>query len=312
MNKLTKNFYVGALLLAFSAVGEAAPDRDQKSFATADEAVKALVESVKASDREKTIAILGKKSELLIESGDPVEDQKDRSLFLNAYNDGNKLEKVSDTEFILILGKDNWSFPIPVVKESKGWYFNTAAGMKEILSRRIGRNELFTIKAMLAFVDAEREYYQLNPEKEKQPVYAQQLFSSSDKRNGLYYSVKEGEAASPLGALYAKASAAGYSKTESETGAPEPFFGYYYRVLTSQGKNAAGGARDYMKDDKMTEGYALIAWPAKYHDSGVMTFMVNQHGIVYEKDLGDKTEQEAQKITSFDPDKTWKIVKEIP
>lgn len=309
MNKLTKSFYIAAVLLVFSISGKAALEKEQKIFATADEAVKALVESVKASDHKTIIAILGKKSEPLLESGDPVEDQQNRKLFLDAYAQGNELEKVGDTEFILILGKDNWPFPIPIMKDKKGWYFNTESGVKEILSRRIGRNELFTIKAILAFVDAEREYYRLNPEKEKQPVYAQHFLSSPDKRDGLYYSVKEGEPESPLGELYAKASAAGYSQGAS---VPAPYYGYYYHILTSQGKSAAGGARDYLKDGKMTEGYALIAWPAKYRDSGVMTFMVNQDGIIYEKDLGDKTEQEAKKINSFNPEKGWKIVKEIP
>lgn len=301
---------MASAVLLFSTIVSAAHDSKQTNFTSPDEAVKALVESVKASDREKTLSILGAKSAPLLESGDLVEDKQNRTSFLDAYNEGSKLEKVSDNEYILVLGKNNWPFPIPVVKDSKGWYFNTEAGEKEILGRRIGRNELFTIKAMLAYVDAQREYYRANPEHEKQSVYAQHIMSSPDKRDGLYYSVKAGETPSPLGELYAKASAAGYE--QSATGSPSPYYGYYYHVLNSQGRNAAGGARDYIKEGKMTGGYALIAWPAKYRDSGVMTFMVNQDGIVYQKDLGADTEKEAKKITSFNPDKSWRIVKDIP
>lgn len=297
-------------MLVFSTIVNAGPDSKQMVFASPDEAAKTLFESVKKSDHEKTLTILGVKSKSLLESGDPVEDQKNHALFLSSYGEGNKLEKVSDNEFILILGKNNWSFPIPIVKDPKGWYFNTAAGEQEILNRRIGRNELFTIRAMVAYVDAQREYYRANPAQEKQSVYAQHLLSSPDKRDGLYYSVNKGETPSPLGELYAKANAAGYSQSDKET--PTPYYGYYYHILTAQGRDASGGARDYLVDGKMTKGYALIAWPAKYRDSGVMTFMINQDGIVYQKDLGSNTEEDAKKITQFNPDKSWRIIKDIP
>ncbi len=281
----------------------------QMSFSSPEEAVKVLVTSVKDDDTKKLMKILGPDAKPLVFSGDVVEDNNNRERFIKSYEEGNKLEKSGDAKMILTIGKDGWPFPIPLVKEANGWRFDTDAGKEEILNRRIGRNELSAIQAVLAYVDAQREYYLANPEHEKVLSYAQKFLSAPNKRDGLYYAVKEGESPSPLGELYAKAQAEGYADNEKGS-EPKPYYGYYYRILKSQGADAHGGAVDYVAHGKMMGGYALIAWPAIYGNSGVMTFMVNHDGVVYEKDLGLETAKEAKNITTFNPDKTWKPVTE--
>jgi hypothetical protein len=195
------------------------------------------------------------------------------------------------------------------VKADSGWKFDTNAGKEEILNRRIGRNELSTVQSVLAYADAQREYYVRNPDNAKLLHYAQKMASAPGKRDGLYYPVKAGEPQSPLGPLFDSAKAQGYGG-KSADGKPAPYHGYKYKILTGQGPDAKGGAYDYVAGGKMIGGFGLIAWPANYGNSGVMTFMVNHDGVVYEKDLGPGTEAAAQKITKFNPDKTWKLVEE--
>jgi hypothetical protein len=202
------------------------------------------------------------------------------------------------------VGKDAWPFPIPVVKSGDSWRFDAKQGAEEILNRRIGRNELSTIQALGAYVDAQREYYLANPAKDKLLQYAQKVVSSKGKRDGLYYPTPAGEPASPLGSLFASATAAGY-KAGAE-GKPVPFHGYYYRILKAQGPDAKGGAYGYVARGKMIGGFAMLAYPASYGNSGVMTFIVNHDGAVYQKDMGPNTAALAQKITKFNPDGTWK------
>jgi hypothetical protein len=263
----------------------------------------ALIAAAKAADSKGMIAILGADAKPLIGSGDGVSDKARRARFVASYDEASKLERSGDTKAVLTTGKDAWPFPIPLVKDSAGWRFDTKAGKDEILNRRIGSNELSTIQSMLAYVDAQRDYYRLNPQQDKLQGYAQKLVSSKGKRDGLYYPTKAGEPLSPLGPLFDAAKAEGYGGADKKSTA---YHGYHYRILKGQGKDAAGGAYDYMAKGKMIGGFALIAWPASYRNSGVMTFIVNHDGVVYEKDLGPDTASAAGKITRFNPDSGWK------
>ena len=273
----------------------------QKTYATPEEAVKDLMAAVKVHDPKALLPILGLEGKPLVSSGDKVADGAVAERFLRSYEEGNKLEKSGDAKAILVTGKDDWPFPIPIVKEGDGWRFDTKAGGQEILNRRIGRNELHTMQAMLAYVDAQQEYYLRNPQKSKLLQYAQKFISSPGKRDGLYYPTKAGEQPSPLGPAFESARAEGYAQAE-EKDQPGAYHGYRYRILKAQGPGAPGGAYDYRVKGGMMGGFALVAWPATYGNSGVMTFLVNHDGIVYEKDLGPETSATAQKITKFDPD----------
>jgi hypothetical protein len=222
---------------------------------------------------------------------------------VKSYEEASKLEKTGD-KAVLNTGKDAWPFPIPIVKDGAGWRFDTKAGKEEVLNRRIGRNELSAIQVVQAYVDAQREYYLRNPQNDKLLHYAQKFVSAQGKRDGLYYATKSGERASPLGPLLLGAKAEGYARGEG--GKPTPYHGYHYRILKAQGPDAPGGAYDYVVKGTMLGGHALIAWPANYGNSGVMTFVVNHDGVVYEKDLGPDSAAAVGKITRFNPDKSWK------
>ncbi|MCS5711986.1 DUF2950 family protein [Candidatus Berkiella aquae] len=300
------NKYIVSLLVICSMLCASSVKAEQLYFSTPQAAVKELIVSIKEKDMSKLLNILGSDAKPILDSGDPIEDEANHNKFLKACDEENKLEKVNEVEYQLTLGKDHWEFPIPLLKGDKGWYFDTNAGKQEILNRRVGRNELSAINAVLAYVDAQREYYMTNPEHAKMNTYAQKLMSSPNKRDGLYYPVNAGETPSPLGDFFAQASSAGYGDSK---GKQQPYLGYYYRILKSQGKDALGGELDYVMKDKMISGHALIAWPAEYGNSGVMTFMVGQDGVVYEKDLGPHTTEDVAKITKYNPDKTWKVVK---
>jgi hypothetical protein len=278
----------------------------QKTFVSAEEGVKALMEAVKKSDTNATLAILGPEAKSLIQSGDQVSDRAASERFVKSYEESNKLVKSGDTKAVLEVGKDAWPFPIPLVKESAGWRFDTQEGKEEIINRRIGRNELDVIQVSLAIVDAEREYYQRDPDGDKLLQYAQKLISTKGKRDGLYWETKPGEQPSPLGLLVARARGEGY---KGAGGKPVPYHGYYYKLLTGQGKDAPGGAYDYLVRGKMMGGFGVVAYPAQYGSSGIMTFIVNHDGVVYQKDLGTKTASVAQAMTKFNPDKTWTAVK---
>jgi hypothetical protein len=281
----------------------AAAAAKQKTFASAEQAMEAFAAAVKAHDVPALKTMLGGAGEAILESGDPVEDKATRQRFTDAYAESHKLDVKGKSAWIVV-GKDDWPLPIPIVQGSGGWAFDAKAGKEELLNRRIGRNELSTIQAVLAYVDAQNEYYQRNPEKQPLLHYAQKFVSSPGKRDGLYFATKADEKLSPLGPLFDARHAAGYASDEG--GKPGPYHGYNYRILKSQGKDAPGGAYDYVVKGKMIGGFALIAYPATYGNSGVTTFMVNHDGVVYEKDLGPKTAELAQKITKFNPDSTWK------
>ncbi len=278
----------------------------QQHFASPEAAVQALIAAAKTGEPKALLPILGPEAKPIVDSGDPVADRDALADFVKGYEEANTLEKTSETQVTLATGKDAWPLPIPIVKDDAGWRFDTEAGDDEILARRIGRNELSTIQVCLAFVDAQREYYDRDPEKSGLLHYASRVASSPGKRDGLYFPTQDGEDPSPLGELFAKARAEGYRK--GEKGKPMPYHGYIFRLLDGQGPHATGGAYSYLANGKLLGGFALVAAPASYGNSGVMTFLVNHDGVVFEKDLGPNTAALASAIKLFDPDETWKRV----
>ena len=303
---------VATLLMGAAGSREAfAASPHQRTFASPGEAVQVLVEAVKAGDMEALASILGPEGRDLISSGDAVADKQGRERFVRSYEESNTLQRPTETKAVLVIGKDEWPLPIPVVKEGDAWRFDTAVGKEEILSRRIGRNELDTIQVCLAYVDAQREYARVPREGDGLLTYAMKFRSDKGKQNGLYWPTKKGEAPSPLGVLVANARAEGYSRKTSG-GTPTPYHGYFYRILTTQGPDAPGGAYDYIVNGKMIGGFALVAYPAQYGVSGVMTFIVNHEGVVYQKDLGTDTENTARAMQPYNPDNTWKKAEAPP
>jgi hypothetical protein len=280
----------------------------QKSFASPQETVAALVSAVREDNDDALLAILGPGSEDLISSGDRVADQRGRARFLKAYEEKNRLEQKDEDHAVLIVGSSDYPFPFPIVRQGESWRFDTQAGMDEVLNRRIGRNELHTIDVMHAYTDAQREYACMDRNGGGKE-FAQKFTSSDGMKDGLYWKAGEGEPESPFGPLIARAAEEGYAGSLHE-GSPEPFHGYYFKILKAQGGHADGGAFSYVADGKMVLGFALVAYPAKYGASGIMTFIVNQEGVIYEKDLGEDTASAAAAMTAFDPDDTWRKYKE--
>jgi len=270
----------------------------QQSFNSPDDAASALASAVKSGVRQDMLKVLGPEGEDIIASGDETADETARDKFLVAYDAGHSV-KVDGKKASLIIGDDGFPFPIPLVHTKTGWKFNTGEGRQELLYRRIGRNELDTIQTCLAIVDAEDEYADKD-HGDGVGTYAQRIVSSPGKEDGLYWPSDDN--GSPLGELAAKANAEGYHAGSG----PQPYHGYYYRILTQQGQSAPGGALNYIVKDKMIGGFALVAYPAEYRNSGVMTFIVNHAGTVYQKDLGERTEAIAKTMTAFDPDRSWK------
>jgi hypothetical protein len=280
-----------------------------KHFPTPEAAAEALVAAGKAHDQAALLALIGSDAKEAIASGDPVADREGADRFIAAYTEKHSLEKIDDSAMELQVGEDDFPLPIPIVKDEHGWYLDGKEGVEEIVARRIGRNELFVIQACLAYVDAQREYYEKNPEKTPLLHFARRVISTPGKRDGLYYPTKEDEEASPLGEGFERATAAGYKPGQG--GAPIPFHGYYFKILEGQGPKAPGGAYSYVVHDQMLGGFALIAWPAQYGVSGVMTFLVNHDGDVYQKDFGKDTATKAKAVTLFDlDDKTTKVAEE--
>jgi hypothetical protein len=277
---------------------------EQKIFPSTEAGSTALVEAIKSNEEPALAAILGPDGSQLIRSGDEVADAQSREAFIKAYNEAHKLVLEGDTQAILVLGKDEWPMPIPLVKSQDGWRFDTKRGAEEILDRRIGRNKLNAIQVCLAIVDAERDYVAKDPDGDGIPEYASKFVSTPGKHDGLYWETKSEEPPSPLGPLLAAAARDGY--TNSESSSLEPYHGYFYRILTKQGKDAPGGAHDYLVNGQMIGGFAVIAYPARYGASGIKSFIVNQDGLVYEKDLGENTAAMASQMTIFNPDPGWK------
>lgn len=302
-------FAIIAAVIVFAGFYQSAfaADAKQKSFRSPEEAVKTLIDAVKGNDAKELLTIFGPEGKELISSGDEVADKAGRDRFVKAYEEMNKLVNENDKKVILHVGSENWPFPIPVVKKGEYWFFDTKAGKEEILNRRIGRNELNAIQVCLAYVDAQREYVLKDRDGDKLLEYAQKFVSKKGEKDGLYWEAREGEEQSPLGPLMAKAVKEGYTGKKSGD-KPSPYHGYYYKILKAQGKNAPGGEYDYMVKGKMIGGFALVAYPAEYGNSGIMTFIVNHDGVVYEKDLGKDTEKIATAMKKFDLDRIWKKV----
>jgi hypothetical protein len=287
--------------LVASGARAAAPSAE-KLFGSPEDAVTALVQALKAHDRAATLAVLG--ADEWISSGDAVADRAARERFVAAYETKHAIALDGDTAKLTV-GNDDYPFAFPLVKKGERWRFDTAAGKDELLARRIGQNELYTINVLEAIVDAQREYASADRNGDGVFAYAQKFASSPGKRDGLYWPVKAGEPPSPLGDLVAEAAGQGYSK--KETG-PTPFHGYYYRMLKGQGKNAESGALDYVVHGRAIGGFAVVAYPAKYANSGIMTFIVNHDGKIYQTDLGPKTAERATRMERFDPGKGWSQV----
>jgi Protein of unknown function (DUF2950) len=297
---------VATLLIVLSAPlqGYAAQARE-KVFASPEEAVKAFVDAVKAENMGELSAILGPAGKEVLSSGDAIADRAGRERFLKAYETKYALIQDGDAKVVLQIGTEQWPFPIPIVKRGEKWSFDTRKGKEELINRRIGRNELNTIQTCLAYVDAQREYAGKDRDGDGLFEYAQKFVSTPGKKDGLYWEAKAGEEESPLGDFAARATREGYRKTNNK---PVPYHGYYFRILKAQGRNAPGGAYDYIIKGKMIGGFALVAYPAQYGSSGVMTFIVNHDGVVYQKNLGKNTEKAAQAMKLFNPDSTWKKV----
>lgn len=287
---------VYAALLATSAQALA-----QEAFDTPDAAVEALVGAAKSGDTAAILKVLGPAGDDIVSSGDEVADRNTRDTFIAAYDKQHAIEREGDGTQTLVLGDDDWPFPIPIAYRDGGWRFDTEAGVDEILRRRIGRNELSAIEVNRAYVQAQQDYAALDPTGLGRRAYAQRIVSRPGKKDGLYWPTEEGEASSPLGELAAEAAAEGYKAGQT----PIPYHGYYYRVLTRQGAAAQGGAYDYVANGKMVGGFALVAYPAEYGNSGIMTFMVSHDGTVFQKDLGPNTATLARAITAFDPGPGW-------
>jgi hypothetical protein len=306
-------FTVRLLLLALAVVPLAAckksenPEKPSISvFASPDDASNALLAAVKSGDQNALLAIFGPDSKEVIYSGDSVQDKNAGDAFVAGYGVMHRWRNMPDGAQILLVGADNFPFPIPLKKDADGkWFFDTAAGKNEVLNRRIGRNELAIIEACGAVVDAEAEYFAQPHDGEKAKQFAVKFISDPGKQNGLYWKAADGQPASPLGPLAAFATAEGYTaKQEGHTA----FHGYYFRMLKGQSDKAPGGAKDYVVNGKMTGGFALVAYPAEYGNSGIMTFMISQDGVLLQKDLGKTTTETATAMSVFDPDSSWIIV----
>lgn len=296
---------LAVLLTGGIAFGKEAPAaQKQKTFAAPEEAVKAMITAARNNNDKELLAIFGPSAKDLIFSGDAVEDKQRRERLLAAFDEKNSIVPEKET-MVVVIGKNDWPFPIPLVKKGDQWSFDTKAGREEILNRRIGQNELSTMQTMLAVVDAQREYAMKDLDGDGILEYAEKFMSDAGRKNGLYWETKEGEEPSPLGEIAAGARAEGYTAKGSKD-QPRPFHGYYFRMLKKQGKHAPGGAFDYMVKGNQLGGFAVVAYPAIYGNSGVMTFMVNHDGVVYQKDLGKNTAKIAKELKAFDPDKTWK------
>ncbi len=278
-----------------------------RQFASPEDAVKAFIETVKAGQVSDLVAMLGADGKELIESSDPATARQNRRVFTVAVAEQWHLEDAGPNRKTLVIGNEDWPFPVPLVREEGGWRFDTAAGAEEVIARRIGRNELAAIATVHAYVTAQRRYAEQAHDGNPAGVHATKFSSDSGKENGLYWPTKAGSGRSPLGDLVAQAATEGRA-VGGDASQPSPFHGYYFKILTAQGSAVPGGAKPYIVKGLMSGGFALVAWPAQYDVTGVMTFVVNQDGIVHEADLGPGTDAAARKMTVYNPDKSWRRV----
>lgn len=279
-------------------------------FSSPEEAAGALIDAARKKDAAGIVSVLGPATKQWIISGDPVQDEQGREQLIAAYDQKHTIEKRGDDTAVMVIGDDGFPFPFPIVKDAKGWAFHPEQGKEELLNRRIGENELTTIQVLLAIGDAQRDYATRDWDGDGLRAYASRFASTEGKKDGLFWQASEGEAQSPLGPLVAEAAREGYTpKTEgTESDETNAYHGYRFKILSSQGPNAPGGAYDYVVDKKMVGGFAALAYPARYGASGIMTFVVSHDGSVYEADLGPETKSAAHAIKAFDPGEGWKKV----
>ena len=294
---------VCALLALLVLVPALAQQGNEKTFASPGDAVLALYNAVKANDQQTISAIFGSNAGPILHTGDEVADKNMGADFIRRYDQMHRVVMEPDGTVTLYVGADNWPMPIPIVKNSSGaWYFDTESGAKEILYRRIGRNENDAIEVLYTLVEAQREYASATHDGDSTKHYAMKFVSADGKQDGLYWKTSDNEPPSPIGPLIVSAAGEGYTLKQGQA---TPFHGYFYRILTKQGSAARGGAKDYLVNNQLTRGFAFVAYPAEYRNSGVMTFIVNQDGVVYEKDLGQDTANIASTMTEFNPDQGW-------
>lgn len=302
---LTVLIVMGTSIFLSLLVQAAEPSSSAKSpqaFASPDEAAKGLVEAIRANDNKALLKVFGSDANTWLFTGDKVADQAEKNIFLAKYDAKNSLELDGEDKAILNVGEDDWPFPAPIIKHGNSWKFDTAAGREELINRRVGRNELNTIQTLRAIVDAQREYASADADHNGFHDYAQKFRSLPGKKDGLYWPTKADEPESPLGPLLAVASREGYTAQKTTR---QAYHGYYYKILTRQGKSAPQGAYNYMVKGKLLGGFAVLAYPVKYGVSGVQTFIINHDAIVYEKNLGAATAKVAPAMTSFNPDSSW-------
>jgi hypothetical protein len=294
-----------AIAVTLSGATARAEGGGPRAFATPEEAARALIEIVKTNDLSGLVALFGAPGQDLVDTSDAATGRRNREVFAAAVAEGWRLGDLGPGRKELVLGNEAWPFPVPLVKGSAGWSFDAATGREEVLNRRIGRNELAVIRILGEYVAAQRAYAATGHDGGPGGRYARRFDSDLGRQNGLYWPARRGEPRSPLGVLVAQASEQGYRRRGE---GPSPLHGYYFRILEGQGKAAKGGAAEYVVDGEMTGGFALVAWPVHYDASGVMTFIVNQDGVAYEKDLGPETTAVVTGVTRYDPDKTWRPV----
>jgi hypothetical protein len=275
-----------------------AQEEGQRTYSSAEDASSAFITAIQSNDENAMLIVLGQDAKQIVSSGDQVEDKERRANIVLKYEQMHRLVREPDGTTTLYIGAENWPMPIPLVAKSNRWYFDTDAAKKEILYRRVGRNEISTIGVCHELAKAQKEYYSTAHQ------YAQKIFSDAGEHNGLYWKAADGKPLSPIGPLVASAVAEGYAVGRDD--APSPYRGYFYHILTSQGKNAPGGAKDYIAGGKMSNGFAFVAYPAEYRSSGVMTFIVGEDGVVYQKDLGKKTDVYAKSMKKYNPDSSWR------
>ena len=301
MNRILVSVAVAALLCTGATVASA-----QQAFKTPDEAAGALASAAKTGDMKALNTVLGPDGEDIVSSGDEVADAATRQKFVAAYDAKHQIKMDGDNKATMVIGSEDFPLPIPLARKDGMWRFDTAAGREEILFRRIGKNELDAIQTCLAYVDAQNEYSEKDRTGAGVKTYAQRIVSQPGKKDGLYWPTSQGEDPSPLGELVASATAQGYRVGGGRT----PFHGYYFKILTKQGPAASGGALDYIVRGNMIGGFGLVAYPAEYRNSGVKTFICSHSGTVYEKDLGPNTAKLAERMSAYNPDKTWTEVKD--
>jgi hypothetical protein len=304
---ITSRFVLLALIIPLAACSKSAKP-SSRVFASPEDAGNGLLEAAKSGEQNAVLAIFGPESKEIIFSGDAVQDKATVDAFVAAYGVMHRWRKMPDDAQVLLIGADNFPFPIPLKKNGAGqWFFDTAAGKDEMLSRRIGRNELAVIDICGALADAEAEYFSQPRDGGNTRQFALKFISDTGKQNGLYWESPEGQPRSPLGPLAAFATTEGYSV---QPNAHTPFHGYFFHMLTRQGVHAPGGAKDYVVNGKMVGGFAFVAYPAEYGNSGIMTFIINQDGVLLQKDLGKTTTETATAMTAYDPDTGWSQVAE--